>query len=207
MAKIADDLYCGGNTPEQFIHNWERVLDALQKSSLNLSASKTIIAPSQATILGWTWQLGTIRANKHRISTLSGRDPPQTVTALRSFIGAYKVISRVVQGTSQHLAPLDDVVASSYRVKVSDCFKVPVISNPAMLADKSDKSSDEEPEKFSTSTSLPALPGIPKEISSIPKPNISVEPSSAEDIDNPPEPPDIQSNPLPEKKFSDFVMY
>lgn len=45
VAKIADDLYCGGNTPEQLIHNWERVLDALQKSSLNLSASKTIIAP------------------------------------------------------------------------------------------------------------------------------------------------------------------
>lgn len=40
VAKIADDLYCGGNTPEQLIHNWERVLDALQKSSLNLSASR-----------------------------------------------------------------------------------------------------------------------------------------------------------------------
>lgn len=39
VAKIADELYCGGNTPEQLIHNWERVLDALQKSSLNLFAS------------------------------------------------------------------------------------------------------------------------------------------------------------------------
>lgn len=52
VAKIADDLYCGGNTPDQLTHNWKRVLDALQKSSLNLSASRTIIAPSQATILG-----------------------------------------------------------------------------------------------------------------------------------------------------------
>lgn len=87
---------------------------------------------------------------------------------------------------------------SSYRVKISDCFKVLVISNPAMLADKSDESSDEESEKVSTCTSLLALPGIPKEISSIPKLNISVEPSSAVDINNPPEPPDIQFNPLPE---------
>lgn len=31
---------------------------------------------------------------------------------------------------------------SFYRVKVSDCFKVPVFSNPAMLANKSDESSD-----------------------------------------------------------------
>lgn len=101
-----------------------------------------------------------------------------------------------------------------------------------MLADKSDESSDEEPEKLSSSTSLPALPGIPKEISSIPKQNISVEPSSAEDINNTSEHPDMQPNPLPEtnsdnedmiyppnaptrpqrqrsvpKKFSDFVMY
>lgn len=101
-----------------------------------------------------------------------------------------------------------------------------------MLVDKFDESSDEEPEKLSTSTSLPALPRIPKEISSIPKPNISAEPSSAADIDNPPEPPDIQPNLLPEtnsdnediicppnaptrpqrqrsvpKKFSEFVMY
>lgn len=115
VAKIADDLYCGGNTPEQLIHNCKRVVDALQKSSLNLSAStcKTIIAPSKATILGWTWQLGTTRANKHRISTLSSCDPPQTVTVLRSFIGAFKVLSRVVQGTSQLLAPLDDVVAGN----------------------------------------------------------------------------------------------
>lgn len=67
-----------------------------------------------------------------------------------------------------------------------------------MLADKTDESSDEEPEKLSTSTSLPALPGIPKEISSILKPNISVEPSSVADIYNPPKPPDIQPNPLPE---------
>lgn len=52
VAKIADVLYCGGNTPDQLIHNWKRVLDALQKSSLNPSALRTIIAPSQATILG-----------------------------------------------------------------------------------------------------------------------------------------------------------
>lgn len=37
---------------------------------------------------------------------------------------------------------------SSYRVKISDCFKVPIIRNPAMLADKSDESSDEEPENY-----------------------------------------------------------
>ncbi|XP_062568793.1 uncharacterized protein LOC134230943 [Saccostrea cucullata] len=113
VAKIADDLYCGGNTPEDLMRNWERVLEALHRSSLNLSTSKTIIAPApaQATILGWIWHLGTISASKHRISTLSTCETPQTVTSLRSFIGVYKVLSRVIQDTSQLLSPLDDIVA------------------------------------------------------------------------------------------------
>ena len=45
VAKLADDLYCGGNTLDELLSNWKRVLDALQKSSLKLSASKTVICP------------------------------------------------------------------------------------------------------------------------------------------------------------------
>lgn len=82
VAKIADDLYCGGHTPEEL---WERVLIALHKCSLNLSASKTIIAPEDATILGWHWHLGTIQASPHRIATLASCQPPKTVTTLRFF--------------------------------------------------------------------------------------------------------------------------
>ena len=96
VAKIADDLYCGGHTQQELLNNWERVFDALQRCNLNLSASKTIIAPKQATIHGWLWQLGTIQATPHQI-LLSSCQPAKTVTALRSFIGAYKVLSRVIK--------------------------------------------------------------------------------------------------------------
>ena len=47
VAKIADDLYCGGNTPQELLHNWKRVLQALHKSNLRLSAHKTIISPKK----------------------------------------------------------------------------------------------------------------------------------------------------------------
>lgn len=70
VAKISD-LYCEGNTPEDLLHNWGKVLHALQKCSLNLSATKTVIAPKQPTIFRWIWQQGTLSANPHRISTLS----------------------------------------------------------------------------------------------------------------------------------------
>ena len=55
VAKIADDLYCGGNTPEELLLNWSLVLQALHKSGLHLSASKTVISPLSTTVLGWVW--------------------------------------------------------------------------------------------------------------------------------------------------------
>ena len=43
--KLADDLYCGGDTPEALLVNWRRVLQALDRCSLRLSPTKTIISP------------------------------------------------------------------------------------------------------------------------------------------------------------------
>ena len=53
IAKIADDLYCGGNSVHELLQNWRRVLQALHKCNLRLSSSKTIINPHSTTILGW----------------------------------------------------------------------------------------------------------------------------------------------------------
>lgn len=111
VCKIADDLYCGGDTPDELLHSWERLLQALQKCNLNLSASKTVIAPRQTTILGWIWHLGSIHASPHRVSALSVCPKPLNVLGLRSFIGAYKVLARVIPNCATLLGPLDDVVA------------------------------------------------------------------------------------------------
>ena len=53
VAKIADDLYCGGNIPSEVLKNWGKALSALSKCGLCLSASKTLITPKSTTILGW----------------------------------------------------------------------------------------------------------------------------------------------------------
>ena len=70
-----------------------------------------MVAPSSTSILGWTWQQGTLRASAHRVATLSSCEPPTKVKGLRSFIGAFKVLARVVPGCSALLAPLDDAIA------------------------------------------------------------------------------------------------
>ncbi|XP_067660624.1 uncharacterized protein [Haliotis asinina] len=111
VAKLADDLYCGGSTPEELLDNWKSVLQALQKNNLKLSPKKTFIAPRSVTILGWKWQDGCIQASPHRIATLSSCSLPKTVSGLRSFIGAYKVLSRVLPQCAPTIGPLDALTA------------------------------------------------------------------------------------------------
>ena len=111
VVKIADDLYCGGNTPYELLENWKKVLQALYQCDLRLSASKTVVNPTSTTILGWIWRSGTLQASPHRIATLASCPAPETVARMRSFIGAYKVLARVLPNCSRFMAPLDDIVA------------------------------------------------------------------------------------------------
>ena len=78
-AKLADDLYCGADTPEELLQNCQRVLDALQRCNLHLSASKTTVCPQSTTILGLVWIRGQLSASQHRVATLSSCPPPDTV--------------------------------------------------------------------------------------------------------------------------------
>ena len=55
--------------------------------------------------------MGSLSASPHRIAALSAVKPPSTVKALRSFIGAYKYIGRVIRWHSNYINPLDQMVA------------------------------------------------------------------------------------------------
>ena len=110
VAKIADDLYVGGNSPVEVLDNWRRVA-LLHKNSLRLSAAKTIICPRKAIVLGWVWSNGTLQASPHKLAALSSVEPPSTAQGLRSFDGAYKVESRVLPRFVELLDPLDQATA------------------------------------------------------------------------------------------------
>lgn len=110
VAKLADDLFVGGDTPEELLKNFEQVLHRLHECNIKLSPTKTIIAPKSITILGWVWSSGQLRASPHRIAALSTIKPPETVTALKSFIGAFRFISRVLPRYANSLAPLEAAI-------------------------------------------------------------------------------------------------
>ena len=115
VAKIADDLNVGGDTIENLFDNWMKVLEALFRNGLKLKGPKTVIAPTHTQVLGWDWNNGTITAGKHKISPLISCHPPETVTALRSFVGAFKVFNRIVRGCAGLLCNLEKFMSGKQK--------------------------------------------------------------------------------------------
>ena len=113
VVKLSDDLYIGSNSIEETQKIWAEVLRLLQKNGLKLSPSKTVCCPASTVILGWLWEHGTIRPTPHRINTLAQCDPPDTVHKLRSFIGAYKFLAKVLPHHADHLDPFEKLCASN----------------------------------------------------------------------------------------------
>ena len=70
---------------------------------------KTTICPTKTMIRGWVWNIGIIQASSHGIATFASCDTPLTVKAMRSFVGAYNMLARVIPGCSASLAPFDSV--------------------------------------------------------------------------------------------------
>ena len=105
-----DDLYVGGNSIEELFQHWEKVLFRFQENDLTVAAKKTFICPIKVTILGWTWQAGTLSPSAHKIAPLSTVKPPATATSMRSFLGAYKAISRCIPRYASLLSPLEDAL-------------------------------------------------------------------------------------------------
>ena len=115
VAKIADDLHAGGSTIQETFMNWLQVLDLLRHNGLTLKPNKTVIVPTTTQILGWDWSNGSISASVHKISPLITCEEPKTVTALRSFIGAFKVFNRLVKGCARYLNDLDSAMVGKQK--------------------------------------------------------------------------------------------
>ena len=113
VIKTADDLYCGAETPEELIKVWREVLHALLMNGLKLSPEKTVCCPTSVVVLGWLWENGTLRATPHRLNALEMCSPPETVRALRSYVGAYKYLSNVLPSSANKLHHLDLMCSNS----------------------------------------------------------------------------------------------
>ena len=135
--KIADDLYCGADSPDALLTHWHAVLESMHRCGMCLTAPKTFIAPRTTTILGWKWQMSTLSGTPHRLSTLSTCSPPENVKGMRSFIGAYKVLSRVIESAAVYTSPLDASTAgkqSSDKVDWTEELKIAFLAAQKALS-------------------------------------------------------------------------
>lgn len=130
VAKVADDLYAGGHSLEHLLHNWTQVLNILYTNGLKVKAIKTFIVPKHIQMLGWDWHDGCLSACKHKLLPLIKCEPPETVTLLRSFIGAYKVFNRILRGCAVNLGDLEKFIVGkqkndklSWTEPILQCFR------------------------------------------------------------------------------------
>ena len=78
---------------KELLESWINILDKLSDNNLILSGDKTVIAPKSVRVVGWIWQNGKLAADMHKINPLTVCEQPENVKKLRSFLGAYRVIS------------------------------------------------------------------------------------------------------------------
>ena len=109
--RIADNLFTGGQTPEEAAKHFHLMLQLCANSGLTFKASKTIICPKQITILGKIWEQGSIRPSSHLVSTLTKADYPVTVKQMRSFTGSVKQMKDNLPNYHILLHPLEKACA------------------------------------------------------------------------------------------------
>ena len=113
-ARIADDLYVGGETQQETLNNYEQVLTKLNQANLKVSPNKTKIFLKSVDVLGWVWQQGGFLApSPHRVNALQNtkKDDIKTVRDMRSYIGLYKTLLPASKNLTVLLDPFDRMVA------------------------------------------------------------------------------------------------
>ena len=110
--KIADDLLIGGNTIDEAINNWEKVLKQLSLANLKLSQGKVRIFPIETTIFGWVVKDGKMTPDPHRQLALTKTKYTDIIKIkdLRSWMGIYKTFLIAMPGLAGLMDPFDKFV-------------------------------------------------------------------------------------------------
>ena len=120
VTKLADDLSCGSNTPQELLlNNWTRVLQALEHCAI------------QNYYMSWDGHYSGMEMEcRHTIChasqglSLASCQQPKTDHQLRSFVGTYIVLARVLSNCASILTLLDAQNASKQcqdQVAWDDC--------------------------------------------------------------------------------------
>lgn len=107
--KIADDVQAGGQTVDEAIANFEKVLIEFDKNNVKMDPKKTRIFAEKLPIFGWIKEGQFLKPDQHSILALEKAEKPRTITELRSYLGQYKVFYKHMPKMSTVLDPLQQL--------------------------------------------------------------------------------------------------
>ena len=90
VIKLADNVYFGANTIQDFQQLFETILHRCEAADLRLKASKLKLNVQSADILGLHWNQGALSPSHHKLDPLSVCEQPKTVSGLRSWLGGVR---------------------------------------------------------------------------------------------------------------------
>ena len=105
-----DDLFIGGNTVDECLHNWGRVLQKLNRHNLKINPRKVRIMLGETEVFGHLVANGTVRPSDHIVSSLAKASISdlKTVQQVNSWKGLYKTLIRHLPHLASQMAPFDE---------------------------------------------------------------------------------------------------
>lgn len=109
-----DDLFVGGESEDEVIKKWERVLGKLAKHNLKVGPHKVKIMPVKSEVFGHKITGGRIRPSDHVINNLGQTTPEEltTVKKVNSWKGLYKTLIKHLPHLATYMTPFDAATAS-----------------------------------------------------------------------------------------------
>ena len=104
-----DDIQVGGNTIDELLGNWERVLGKLNKNNLKVTAQKVRILMDDTEVYGFRIEKGFVKPSPHIIKNLGMAkvEDIKTVKQMNSWKGLYKTLLAHLPHLAFLMAPFD----------------------------------------------------------------------------------------------------
>ena len=108
-----DDIQVGGNSVDELINNWDRVLSKLNKNNLKITAQKVRILLDDSEVYGFRITRGHVMPSSHIISNLglAKMDDIKTIKQVNSWKGLFKTLLAHVPHLAFYMSPFDSATA------------------------------------------------------------------------------------------------
>lgn len=138
-----DDIVVVNDTFEAHLDSLREVARRLQKANLSINIDKSKFCVSELPYLGYILPPEGLRPNPDRISAIVNYERPQSIRALRRFLGMANYYRRFISNFSEKTAPLtnllrkkpksivwNDQAEESFNKIKESLISAPVLSNP-----------------------------------------------------------------------------